>query len=682
MSESGGIAASSLALATEKKPQKSGGCVGLFYQLFDWKRRFAKKNFFPKKLLPPDLCKQGSKKFVGEERHPKLRLIADENSGGFPSNMKTNKFCSVKSEKKNEMRPPGLVARLMGLDSMPAVSRDNKPRKVFLNDQSSSVTNEKEENKFGGEDGVFAKMRDFRPQKIQKTGTSERSPVTRFGAEALQIKNMLSRSKRKKNHHHHPKLASPLKSAKNVPGTRLIGVANKILDPRGMQRRSRGKYFLTSSDTLHPPSSCRNCGHSLDIKDSRPNQEQESFQIPCQDSETSVPKVSSYVFQEQKERRAFTKSSSHIIGPIQHSQKQNQMFPGGYNRVPERAYSISETKDAVALNKSINGCTRMRMPTKAERCDFETERRLSNRRAESLSPARKRRSMNVTCQNESSRSISLSSRKDYSMIGKEPSGSRQDSGIAPFTFRSPVDKRAALPRKSTTVILQELKSALTAERQFHKDGFNVRSNRNNTTSHPLDSSTKFLDTSLAKAKFYKPFVTGLSNSIAEVLQKSKLFYGYLKGCKLEYAKEVILNTELVVGKFSITRFVLEDLDTLACVIMMRYSDIFGFQSTKHENQFKRFVFDCVLEFLDSKCGFGAWTKLPPFMNTEMLVFEILEEVKLWAATTGLAHDELLEWDMNRSLGKWTGFDIEVLECSAEIGHQIVEKLVEEVVNDL
>ena len=45
---------SSLAII-EKKPhiQRPGGCVGIFFQLFDWNRRFAKKKFFPKKLLPP-----------------------------------------------------------------------------------------------------------------------------------------------------------------------------------------------------------------------------------------------------------------------------------------------------------------------------------------------------------------------------------------------------------------------------------------------------------------------------------------------------------------------------------------------------------------------------------------------------------------------------------------------------
>lgn len=38
---------------TEKKPQKPGGCVGIFFQLFEWKKKLAKKKLFSKKLLPP-----------------------------------------------------------------------------------------------------------------------------------------------------------------------------------------------------------------------------------------------------------------------------------------------------------------------------------------------------------------------------------------------------------------------------------------------------------------------------------------------------------------------------------------------------------------------------------------------------------------------------------------------------
>lgn len=77
MSESEGVSASSLAIV-EKKPHKTGGCVGIFFQLFDWNRRFAKKKFFSNKLLPPARAKQAAKKFGGDEKQPKLRLVCHD----------------------------------------------------------------------------------------------------------------------------------------------------------------------------------------------------------------------------------------------------------------------------------------------------------------------------------------------------------------------------------------------------------------------------------------------------------------------------------------------------------------------------------------------------------------------------------------------------------------------------
>ncbi|XP_047258583.1 uncharacterized protein LOC107846117 isoform X1 [Capsicum annuum] len=120
----------------ERQPQRPCGCVGIFFQLFDRNRRFAKK-LFPKKLLSQACLKQASKKFGGDEKQPKLRLIADENSGGFP-NAKNNGMTDTRCESKREMKAPSLVARLMGLESMPAGS-GSKPQKASASETWSNV---------------------------------------------------------------------------------------------------------------------------------------------------------------------------------------------------------------------------------------------------------------------------------------------------------------------------------------------------------------------------------------------------------------------------------------------------------------------------------------------------------------------------------------------------------------
>jgi hypothetical protein len=52
MNETTGNPAGACLALTEKKAHRSGGCVGIFFQLFDWNRRFAKKKLFSRKLLP------------------------------------------------------------------------------------------------------------------------------------------------------------------------------------------------------------------------------------------------------------------------------------------------------------------------------------------------------------------------------------------------------------------------------------------------------------------------------------------------------------------------------------------------------------------------------------------------------------------------------------------------------
>ncbi|PHT88682.1 hypothetical protein T459_10788 [Capsicum annuum] len=126
----------SLAAITQRQPQRTCGCVGIFFQLFDRNRRFAKK-LFPKKLLSPACLKQASKKFGGDEKQPKLRLIADENSGGFP-NAKNNGMTNTRCESKREMKAPSLVSRLMDLESMPAGS-GSKPQKASASETWSNV---------------------------------------------------------------------------------------------------------------------------------------------------------------------------------------------------------------------------------------------------------------------------------------------------------------------------------------------------------------------------------------------------------------------------------------------------------------------------------------------------------------------------------------------------------------
>lgn len=292
-----------LAITEKKVQHKPGGCVGIFFQLIDWKRKLSKKKLFSKKLLPP----ARAKKFKGDEKMPnsKLHLIANENSGGFPSGKKGGNH-GVDVDQKSEMRVPSLVARLMGLETIPAAQRDKSKKSLCADGKKEYLGEHCELDRQGMDLEMGVAKHDSRPQKLQKTTTYERRAVTRFGAETLQIKSVLSRARKyNHHHHHHPKLASSLKSPRIPSGkggsrsSRLIGAAAKILEP-GLHSRSRAECSITYPASMYPTktdivtngvedrsaivqnqccydacstkqlmgqTSCKNCGNLLDVVD-------------------------------------------------------------------------------------------------------------------------------------------------------------------------------------------------------------------------------------------------------------------------------------------------------------------------------------------------------------------------------------------------------------------------------
>ncbi|XP_004492947.2 uncharacterized protein [Cicer arietinum] len=342
---------------TDNKAQKHGGCVGIFFQLIDWKKRLVKKKLFSKKLLTP----ARAKKFRGDEKMPnsKLHLIANENSGGFPSSKKSGNH-GVDVDQKSEMRVPSLVARLMGLDSIPAARRDNKLKKaLYPNDRQGTKDLEMEM-------GIV--KHDSRPQKLQKTGVCERRAVTRFGAEALHIRSVLSRAKKYNHHHHHPKLVSPLKSPRIASGksasrsSRLIGAAAKILEPGLQASRAKGSsltyhaaacpiktnivtdgvgsksaamqdqpcYVSGTAKPLIGHTSCKNCGNLLDVIDCKAEvREQLHPDVP--------PPIVSDVISPYKKGKSFT--PSHGQGRDIVLLRSQEMLSSSFTDEEEKSYA-------------------------------------------------------------------------------------------------------------------------------------------------------------------------------------------------------------------------------------------------------------------------------------------------------------------------------------------------------
>nr|XP_018680185.1 PREDICTED: uncharacterized protein LOC103989547 [Musa acuminata subsp. malaccensis]XP_018680187.1 PREDICTED: uncharacterized protein LOC103989547 [Musa acuminata subsp. malaccensis] len=223
-----GGSASNLAVVERKETRrKPGGCIGVFFQLFDWK----KKKQFPKKLFPPvTAAKRVLRRIGGHEKLTvaKHLLVPQENSGGIAAvkRAETGRSCSSQDSLATGMCTPGLVARLMGLESMPAAHHDNT-RHALTSDF----------------DDVQCLKVGSRPQKLPKTGRFLKNRratgnASRIGSDALQLNMSLEQQR---------KLALLLKSQRTPSKrkkARLVEVATKILEP-GLQSRNRLKFGIT-----------------------------------------------------------------------------------------------------------------------------------------------------------------------------------------------------------------------------------------------------------------------------------------------------------------------------------------------------------------------------------------------------------------------------------------------------
>ena len=194
-------------------------------------------------------------------------------------------------------------------------------------------------------------------------------------------------------------------------------------------------------------------------------------------------------------------------------------------------------------------------------------------------------------------------------------------------------------------------------------------------------------------------ITDLVNRISVMLRAISNFGLGLSGDKLIHVKEAVMKAELLFGNviprdsdgiddFLLGPYVRDEVETLAGAMWVDFNSFLGVDQTKENNKLRGFLFDCAIEYLDSKfgrycnSGFGAWRSLPFCMNSGKLIRDVAEEVRRWTKLAGKVPDDLIEWDTSYSLGKWTDFDIEAYETGAEMDWDILQNLVEEIVADL
>ncbi|WCJ23385.1 hypothetical protein M5689_005412 [Euphorbia peplus] len=225
-------------MGVEKESSKNGGgYVGGFFQLFDWTAKSRKKLFSNKSELPENL-KQGKRR-DGNFPMTRLHLMdEDEPMEGQSIRERSDYSCasSVTDDDGFGAKAPGVVARLMGLDSMPTSTCSEPNSTPFLDTQSLRDASSQRRKHFEycndpqimysgnllSKEDAPRNFMDTKPQKILSR------PIEKFQTETLP-----PRSAKSIPITHH-KLLSPIKSPGFIPSrtaAHIMEAASRIIEP-------------------------------------------------------------------------------------------------------------------------------------------------------------------------------------------------------------------------------------------------------------------------------------------------------------------------------------------------------------------------------------------------------------------------------------------------------------------
>ncbi|KAF5196418.1 Gpi-anchored adhesin-like protein [Thalictrum thalictroides] len=314
--------------------QGSKGGTGGFLQLFDWNKK-SRKKLFSNNSDYPDGSKQG-KRSSSSLLVTRTHLIDEDDNGRSSIKGSSDYSCSssVTDDEGNGIKAPGVVARLMGLDSLPTTSvvepfstpffdsrslRDGQYRRTpdFLYERQYMYSG-KQPTKMD----CFARNPvEVRPQK------SLNRPIERFQTEILPPKSAKSISI---THH---KLFSPIKSPGYIPtknAAQIMEEAARMIDP-GPHTIIKGKLPLVGSSV---PLKFRDLTEKMEAVP-RPSRLPEASQRPV---ESRLP--------EPSQRPVDSRAMKHLKG---------QSLSKSWNGVEEapqfRSYPSEESNAAGLKNK-------------------------------------------------------------------------------------------------------------------------------------------------------------------------------------------------------------------------------------------------------------------------------------------------------------------------------------------
>ncbi|KAK9291512.1 hypothetical protein L1049_019460 [Liquidambar formosana] len=220
------------------------GLKGGFLQLFDWTGKSRKKLFSNISELPGS--KQG-KENVENVTSARLHLIEVDENGASSSNKGISNYncaSSVTSDDGYGTKAPGVVARLMGLDSLPTSNVCEPCATPFVDSYSlRDACYHRSNTSFQSEQhmnytNMCNRLEEFSRNSVKSMPQKKQSrPIERFQTEILPPKSAKSIPI---THH---KLLSPIKGPGFIPtknAAYIMEAAAKIIEP-GPQTTTKGK---------------------------------------------------------------------------------------------------------------------------------------------------------------------------------------------------------------------------------------------------------------------------------------------------------------------------------------------------------------------------------------------------------------------------------------------------------
>ncbi|KAL2454954.1 hypothetical protein Adt_47542 [Abeliophyllum distichum] len=235
-------------MVMEKRGSKSGSG---FFQLFDWNAKSRKKLFSSKSDLP----EQSKQKRICDRSFPmtQLHVLDEEEVAGSSIRGSSDYSCasSVTDEDFCGTKAPGVVARLMGLDSMPTSNFSEPYSSPFLDSLSLRDGRYHAKNLEYSQDnqvGTFGRHKESSVGNLMvpKYQKPINRPIEKFQTEILPPKSAKSIPI---THH---KLLSPIKSANFIPSkdaAYIMEAAARIIDP-GPQANRKAKLPQVGSSSV------------------------------------------------------------------------------------------------------------------------------------------------------------------------------------------------------------------------------------------------------------------------------------------------------------------------------------------------------------------------------------------------------------------------------------------------